>query len=193
MERYNRVVAPSITMNILAEFDTLVHNIVTKVNGAIDNAGYSLDDGTQLFTTKAGTDFTTMNIQVNPALVKEPTKLSFKTPDGKADYDFAEVLKTVFTDESYVLNPNVATKVNLRFYYNSLVNQIGNSGSVYQSIYDSEQNTVNSIEEARQSVSGVSTDEELQFMIMFQNAYNASSRYINVVNEMLEHLLNSLT
>ena len=193
VERYNRVVAPSITMNIMAEFDTLIHNIVTKVNDAIDKAGYSLEDGTQLFITKAGTDFTTTNIQVNPALVKEPTKLSFKTPDGKADYDFAEVLKTIFTDESYVLNPNVATKVNLRYYYNSLVNQIGNSGSVYQSIYDSEQNTVNSIEEARQSVSGVSTDEELQFMIMFQNAYNASSRYINVVNEMLEHLLNSLT
>jgi len=29
-------------------------------------------------------------------------------------------------------------------------------------------------------------------MIQFQNAYNAASRYINVVDEMLEHLLTSL-
>ena len=29
-------------------------------------------------------------------------------------------------------------------------------------------------------------------MVKFQNAYNAASRYINVVNEMLAHLLNSL-
>ena len=30
-------------------------------------------------------------------------------------------------------------------------------------------------------------------MIMFQNAYNASSRYINVVNDMLEGLLTTLS
>ncbi|MBQ9140539.1 MAG: hypothetical protein IJX63_01940 [Lachnospiraceae bacterium] len=29
-------------------------------------------------------------------------------------------------------------------------------------------------------------------MIKYQNAFNASSRYINVVNEMLAHLLNTL-
>ena len=29
-------------------------------------------------------------------------------------------------------------------------------------------------------------------MIKFQNAYNAASRYINVVDEMLEHIVNTL-
>lgn len=49
-----------------------------------------------------------------------------------------------------------------------------------------------SIESARQQVSGVSSDEELSNMIKFQNAYNASSRYINVIDGMLEHLLSTL-
>ncbi len=191
---YNLTVAPSICMNVMGEFDTLVHTIVDKVNQAIDDGGYSLDDGSQLFVMKFPEDGLTIdNLQVNPQLLKEPTKLSFKTKDGRADYAFTEKLKDIFTDESYVLNPNVATKVNLRYFYNSLVNQVANSASVADAIHQSEQDTLNSVEEARQSVSGVSTDEELQFMIMFQNAYNASSRYINVVNEMLEHLLNSLT
>ena len=39
---------------------------------------------------------------------------------------------------------------------------------------------------------GVSTDEELTNMIMYQNAYNAASRYINVVNEMIEHIIRTL-
>ncbi|MDE7045037.1 MAG: hypothetical protein K2O97_08515 [Acetatifactor sp.] len=39
---------------------------------------------------------------------------------------------------------------------------------------------------------GVSSDEELSNMIKFQNAYNASSRYINVISEMLEHIINTL-
>lgn len=45
---------------------------------------------------------------------------------------------------------------------------------------------------AREQVVGVSTDEELSNMIKFQNAYNASSRYINVISEMLEHILSTL-
>ena len=39
---------------------------------------------------------------------------------------------------------------------------------------------------------GVSTDEELSNMIRFQNAYNASSRFINVIDECMEHLINTL-
>ena len=45
---------------------------------------------------------------------------------------------------------------------------------------------------AREQDIGVSTDEELSNMIKFQNAYNASSRYINVISEMLEHILSTL-
>ncbi len=29
-------------------------------------------------------------------------------------------------------------------------------------------------------------------MIMFQNAYNAASRYINVISELMEHVINTL-
>ena len=36
------------------------------------------------------------------------------------------------------------------------------------------------------------TDEELEKMIKYQQAYNAASRYINVVSQMLEHLVTSL-
>ena len=36
----------------------------------------------------------------------------------------------------------------------------------------------------------VSTDEELTNMIKYQNAYNAASRYINVITTMIDTLLN---
>ena len=49
-----------------------------------------------------------------------------------------------------------------------------------------------STQSAREQVIGVSTDEELSNMIKFQNAYNASSRYINVISEMLEHIISTL-
>ena len=52
--------------------------------------------------------------------------------------------------------------------------------------------SVASVDNQRQQVIGVSSDEELTKMIKFQNAYNASSRFINVVNEMIEHLITQL-
>ena len=77
-------------------------------------------------------------------------------------------------------------------YYTDLVSQVANSGAVYRSIYTNQESTVESANSAREQVIGVSSDEELSNMIKFQNAYNASSRYINVISEMLEHIINTL-
>ena len=77
-------------------------------------------------------------------------------------------------------------------YYNALVSQVANSGSVYQTITQNQERTVAELDNARTQVTGVSSDEELEFMIEFQNAFNASSRYINVISQMLEHLVTTL-
>ena len=53
-------------------------------------------------------------------------------------------------------------------------------------------NTVNTVDNKRQQVIGVSSDEELTSMIQFQNAYNAASRFMNVVSDMIETLINGL-
>ena len=66
---------------------------------------------------------------------------------------------------------------------------MANSGSVYRSIYDNQVSTVEATQAAREQVLGVASDEELSYMIKFQNAYNASSRYINVISQMLEHII----
>ena len=65
-------------------------------------------------------------------------------------------------------------------------------GDIYGSTGDSLEGTVLAIDNARQRVVGVSSDEELVSMIKFQNAYNASSRFINVINEMIETLITQL-
>ena len=94
--------------------------------------------------------------------------------------------------ENYTLNPNVETKSNLIDYYSNIVSQVANTGAVFKSVYNSELTTVNGIETARQQISGISDDEELENMIKFQNAYNAASRYITVVDEMIEHIISTM-
>lgn len=292
MKYYNNEISQSILMNVEAEFDQLIHNIVTKVNGILaDAAGaqtvggsqsgvsytpagkdsveatrkvtgvtsaegalpegtkfwidepggylrardgsplqlfekittagyrkvsgtvtydytYTDADGNQQTETKTenvdfwlyeeeagpGTDslYTISNLRINQDLMQEPAMLGFRLADGSEDIKTAEALKEAFTEEVYTLNPNVKKTTTFVDYYTDLVTQIGNSGKVSRSIYTNQETTVEAVESARQQVVGVSSDEELSNMIKFQNAYNAASRYINVVSEMLEHIINTL-
>ena len=47
-----------------------------------------------------------------------------------------------------------------------------------------------SVENRRQSVSGVSLDEEMSNLVRFQRAYQASSRAMSTLDEMLDVLIN---
>ena len=206
-------ISDSVLMTVQAEFDRLVHGVVSVVNGALEQA-WASGDGTYMSDGKGNpmqifhretadvseaediynseTLFTTSNLIINMELMQTPAKLSFMKPDGSVDYDTAELLKTSFEEKTMVLNPDNTNPMGISDYYASLVAHVANNGAVYKSIRDNEQITVDSTENARQQIIGVSTDEELSNMIRFQNAYNASSRYINVISEMLEHLLNAL-
>ena len=63
---------------------------------------------------------------------------------------------------------------------------------MFNSIEENQATVVLDIDGSRESIMGVTSEEELTNMIKFQNAYNASSRYINVISEMLEHIINTL-
>ena len=139
-----------------------------------------------------GSLFSISNIRINKDLVQSPTKLGFIKEDDSVDYETVEKLKEKFTAESNTLNPKVKKKTNFVDYYGDLVAQVANSGSVYSSILFNQQATVNATFSAREQVVGVSSDDELTNMVKFQNAYNASSRYINVISEMLAHIINTL-
>ncbi len=285
--RFYDDVKDSVLMNIEAEFDQLIHNVVTAVNGVLENAAgvrtisasstgddltiynaikaadskayegkeYKIypnaDDGynymedakgapLQLFqksTTDGYTEYTTSlgsywvfneeempkfnsrgqvvdnngnvidqnkladlkyslysvaNTNINQTLLQTPSLMGFRLKDGSEDIKTMEALKKVFTEEVYTLNPTVIKKVSLNEYYSDLVSQVSNSGYMYNSIYENQAKTVSAAESAKDQVEAVSSDEELSNMIKFQSAYNASSRFINVVDEMMEHLITSL-
>lgn len=211
---YNANISQSVMMNIQAEFDLLIHSVTTKLNSILAEAsekkpgGYlSNDDGTpiQLFERASGvpwdtpedaniegTLFTVENIKINQDLLKQPSLLNFIRSDGKIDYITAEKLEEAFSEEKYSLNPNVIKKNNLVDFYSDLVSQVGNSGYVYAAIVEGQQKTVMGASNARDQVMGVASEEEMSNMIRFQNAYNASSRFINAISEMLEHVVSSL-
>lgn len=138
--------------------------------------------------------YTLSNLKINPKLQKTPTELGngFVTEDKKVDQKMADDLADAFTKTFGSLNPNLTQQYNYQDFYAAMVGQVATTGSVYQSIVTAQEAATQQLDDSRQMVIGVSTNEELSNMIKYQNAYNAASRYINACNQMLEHLLNTL-
>ncbi len=209
---YDVHVSQSIVMNIQAEFDKLVHIITTKINDVLaegaerarevnPGSDYLRDENGnpyQLFQLavdepdKPETGWTVRNMLVNPELRQNPSLLTFRLNEHSEDHETMEAMKKAFEEAVYTLNPNVATPVCFKDYYKNLVSQIANTGYVFRGVQENQAQATDALAYAREEIVGVSSDEELTNMIMYQNAYNASSRYINVISEMLDHLLSTL-
>ena len=125
-------------------------------------------------------------------LVENRTLLSHLTQNNAIDYELGNKLTAIWEDSSYTLNPSDRTPCTFTGFYTKYVGEVANVGSIYRTTSQSLQNTSETIDNNRQAVIGVSSDEELTNMIKYQQAYNASSRYINVLSEMIEHLLSAL-
>ena len=69
---------------------------------------------------------------------------------------------------------------------------LATQGDVWNGIIENQELTVATADTERQNVMGVSSEEELAELIKFQRCYDASSRYITTVAEMLEYLIERL-
>lgn len=158
----------------------------------------TLDDGTSVYVyneedpTDESKCYTLNDVVVNPVLVEEESYLPHRMQTGEVDYGLGARLEQVWDTASYLLNPSDTTPCTFTDFYIKWIGEVGTVGSVYSTTADSLQGTVDTIDNNRQMVVGVSSDEELTNMIRYQSAYNASSRYINVVAGMIDYLLNSL-
>ena len=140
--------------------------------------------------------YTLNNVCVNQTLIDSPQELPSKrlhTNQDNVIYDIGQDISDLWEKIDYQINPADDTKCSIMDFYTKYVGELANAGSIYTTTAESLDGTAASIESSRQGVIGVSSDDELTNMIKYQNAYNASSRYINVVSTMIDYLLNSLT
>jgi flagellar hook-associated protein 1 FlgK len=74
--------------------------------------------------------------------------------------------------------------------YKAFVAKVGSDLNEATRMTSNAQVLVNSVEDRRQSVSGVSMDEEMSNLVKFQRAYQASARAMSTMDEMLDVLIN---
>ena len=73
------------------------------------------------------------------------------------------------------------------------VSRVGLEGERAQRAMQSHDRIGKDLRDLRQSISGVNMDEELAEMIKFQHGYAASAKFMTVMNEMLDTIINKMT
>ena len=74
--------------------------------------------------------------------------------------------------------------------YATFVSSVGSDVQSTQSTEQISQSVLTAISDQRQSVSGVSLDEEMTNLVQFQRGYQASARMLTTIDQMLDTLIN---
>ena len=77
-------------------------------------------------------------------------------------------------------------------FYSSIVSNIGIQSFSTQANFEQKEGILLQLNARRESISGVSIDEEFINMVKFQQAYNASARLIGVVDELLDTVISQV-
>lgn len=101
-------------------------------------------------------------------------------------------ISDLWSTKTLKIYPGSAATFSFSEYYTEMIGGIASAGSTYESTATTLDSSVSAIDNKRQQVTGVSADEELTNMIKYQNAYNAASRYIQTVSDMIELLVTGL-
>lgn len=171
---------------------------LTKENVAADGTKtYSLYVYNEEDADDKNTLYTLQNLEVNSKLKENYSYLPVKGNPATGNYGTYlqtpyETILASWRKEDTALDPNALSKYGADGFYDAMVGNLATQGSVWKSIMENQTKETESIEDKRQQIAGVSTEEEMTSLLMYQHAYNAASRYITTVDAMLQHLIERL-
>jgi len=198
------------TGNIAAR--TLPEDTVLTVQGinGMHALGFTLDDpplsGIPFFTLKDGeTEFNAANITVNPDIVNRVANIAASSrlydDNGverviKGNNDIALTIAG-FRNKKFDFDPlgsssPILTNGTFEQFHQTLVGQLGVQTQEAIRQATNQLVLVDQVNARRQSVSGVSLDEEMANMIKFQHAYNAAARSMTTFDELLDRVINQM-
>jgi len=176
--------------DIKNRLNTVVNAMISKVN-EYHSSGQTLGgkDGADFFVAIDPTMPVGMcNIRLNSNLVDLNNIVS--SSDGTSGNNV--VAYQVANLRNQVLISAAEGELSIDDYYNAIILYVGHEGASLKSAAENQRTLVNAAESNRQSVMAVSLDEEMANMIKFKFAYNASSRTINVVDQMIDTIISKM-
>ncbi|WP_018132179.1 flagellar hook-associated protein FlgK [Effusibacillus pohliae] len=174
------------------------------ING-IHETGYTMHNPTKgngfAFFINGGGPFTAGNIQVNNLILNDDQYITTSDTtyvDGSGNLQAVKGNNAVALMIAQMQNQKIAFSGGIigsgtvEDYFQAVVGQLGVQSQQAQRMEKNQEALLQQIDNQRQSVSGVSIDEEMADMIKFQHAYNASARVITTIDSILDKIINGM-
>ena len=169
--------------NYLTMLDKITSAIVTRVNEIHST-------GATYIGSRAGNFFvpgsTSANIQIESVLLNYPSYIAAGAfGNGKNDNSISNQIAGI-RREALVDGQTIGAA------YTTLIAQIGANTADAKTQSEVQDSALSQRKSQRESIAGVSLDEEMVNMVKFQQSYNAAARILTVMNEMIDTIINRM-
>jgi len=165
------------------QLNDFARNFVSSVN-TLHKKYYGLDgyNGRNFFDP---TGISADTIALNQELVKDPKQIAVSS-DGSIG-DNSGALAMAHLKDQAIMNSGAST---FSEFYGQLISEVGETANQNALAISENKAIVQSLDNQRQSVMGVSIEEEMVNMIKYQHSLQAASKIISTTDEMIQSILN---
>ena len=161
------------------------HSGINSVVAAAPGAAWDLSAVTN--TTALAGGSSARDFQVNAAVSNDLDLIAASSTSTGIPGNNSQAIAIANLQHALTMNGNSST---FEGYYNSLVSKVGGNLQSAAAYFDHQSDMVVQLENRRESISGVSLDEEMINLVKFQTAYDAAAKLITTSDELLQTLLN---
>ena len=168
------------TLNAYGELEIRSEGGNVEFAFAQDTSGVLSALGLNSFFTgiKAG------SLGVNPTLLSDPSKFAASQSGVGSDTEIGVYLAALAITPNSVLGG--ATLINR---YNGIVSETMMAAATTKAVTTANMLYQDSLQAQRNSISGVNVDEETMMLMIYQRMFQANSRFVSIVDQMMSMLL----
>src|SRR5262249_5898469 len=169
--------------------DQLAYDFATQVNAVHRaNAGQDGQTGRSLFVPPAQVAGAAGAMAVDPTVAADPRKVAVAGP-GAAAGDNAGALALAALKDKNLAGGGTRSFIDAAFRSFAAVGGAAATAKSNLAVAVARTDTLASV---RDSLSGVSQDEEMAKLAQFQHAHEAAAKFVGVVNDLLDNLMTTL-
>jgi flagellar hook-associated protein 1 FlgK len=161
------------------------HSGINTVVAAAPGTAWDLSAATNTAAVVGGSS--ARNFQVNSAISNDLDVIAASSTSAGIPGNNSQAIAIANLQNALTMNGNSST---FEGYYNSLVSKVGGNLQTSAAHYNHQSEMLVQLENRRESISGVSLDEEMINLVKFQTAYDAAAKLITTADELLQTVLN---
>lgn len=173
--------------DVLSNIDELAHSIAYEVNKAhVEGFDKYSKKGGLFFEVPDHPRDASQSIRVADRIAEDVGRIAASSaPNAPSNNTIAHIISNI---QNRGVVGTGASRVGE--FYEGLVGRLGVVAQRANSTLEAQQDILNQLKNIRESVSGVSLDEETSKMIEYQKSFDASARLIRTADELLDTVLN---